>query len=130
MPQAVYANPRCFLKENKREFSHEIGHLLGFFHEHNRPDRDNFIDIAWENVATGKTHQFGIRDRAITVSFGSPYDFGSIMQYPLDYYSKDGSHTMVKKVEYNGPIGKNTKPSQTDIQQLRYLYGCDTCESL
>ena len=129
MPQFVYINPRC-LSEARRFMSHELGHLFGFFHEHNRPDRDKYIEIVWENVQKNKEEQFKKKTKDEVFSFGSPYDFGSIMQYPLDYYSVEkGKPTMKPRVKYNGPVGTRMRPSQMDKQQLKYLYGCETCKS-
>lgn len=33
---------------------HELGHTLGFFHEHSRPDRDNYVKIAFDRVRPGE----------------------------------------------------------------------------
>ena len=33
-------------------------HAIGFFHEHNRYDRDNYVDVNWENVGAGLESRF------------------------------------------------------------------------
>ena len=35
---------------------HEMMHALGFYHEHSRPDRDDYIGIVEENVKRGRVN--------------------------------------------------------------------------
>jgi astacin len=58
---------------------HEIGHSVGYFHEQQRPDRDQFVDIREENIEAGKEPNFEIHLGGIILG---PYDYGSIMHYP------------------------------------------------
>jgi Astacin (Peptidase family M12A) len=57
---------------------HELGHLLGLIHEHQRSDRDEYLTILWENVPAGAESQLA---PIFNAEIKSPYDFESIMHY-------------------------------------------------
>ena len=57
-------------------------HALGFYHEHQRTDRDRFVRINLRNVEDSQRSNFARlpRNRASTTyNFG--YDYSSIMHY-------------------------------------------------
>uniref|UniRef100_A0A914NZ52 Metalloendopeptidase n=1 Tax=Meloidogyne incognita TaxID=6306 RepID=A0A914NZ52_MELIC len=68
--------------------AHETGHALGFWHTHQRPDRERYISINWRNVLEEATASF-MPFRSMLQAFAikqvsgrrSPYDYGSLMHY-------------------------------------------------
>lgn len=59
---------------------HEIGHLVGFYHEHQRNDRDKYVIIHGENALSEVDRKFSLELKGETNNM-VPYDFGSIMHY-------------------------------------------------
>ncbi|XP_035693893.1 tolloid-like protein 1 [Branchiostoma floridae] len=102
---------------------HEIGHLIGFWHEHSRPDRDDFVNILYENVKDGERHNFEKLWKTQINSLGQRYDYMSIMHYGSRYFTKNGRETLSPR-QSNVMIGQRTALSQMDIVQANLLYKC------
>lgn len=98
---------------------HEIGHVVGFWHEQSRPDRDQYITIHQENIRPGYKSDF---DKINAVdSLGVPYDFNSIMHYSRYAFAKPGNITISSK-EDDIPFGRAPVLSRLDILQTELLY--------
>lgn len=66
-----------------RTARHELGHTLGMWHEHQRPDRDTYIDV-FEANSVFDAEQFKTNYGATAVSaalWTSDYDLLSVMHY-------------------------------------------------
>ncbi|KAA0704371.1 Bone morphogenetic protein 1 [Triplophysa tibetana] len=131
-PQAISIGKNC---DKFGIVVHELGHVIGFWHEHTRPDRDNHVDIFRENIQPGQEYNFIKMDSDDVDSLGEGYDFDSIMHYARNTFSR-GVYldTMLPKYDVEGarpPIGQRTRLSKGDIAQARKLYKCPRCgESL
>jgi Astacin (Peptidase family M12A) len=78
-----WAAPNC----RHRDYVHEWGHILGYFHEHQRADRDQYVTVQRPNRMDPVKGQ----------AFGA-YDFDSIMHYDAFDRLPDGS------IDYNAVI--------------------------
>lgn len=91
---------------------HEIGHVVGMWHEQSREDRDAFVTINWANIQAGFEHNFNQH-----VTDGDDvgvYDYGSIMHYPRDAFGVAGSET-ITPTNTTAQIGQRTSLSAGDI---------------
>lgn len=50
-PQAISIGKNC---DKFGIVVHELGHVIGFWHEHTRPDRDEHVSIIRDNIQPGK----------------------------------------------------------------------------
>jgi hypothetical protein len=59
-------------------YLHEVGHVLGLAHEHQRPDRDNYITVHYDRLRSGIESQWERMSGLRTIT---GYDIGSLMHY-------------------------------------------------
>ncbi|XP_014879731.1 low choriolytic enzyme-like, partial [Poecilia latipinna] len=100
---------------------HEVLHALGFHHEQARSDRDEHVEILFENIEEGAENNF---EKEETNNLGTPYDFTSVMHYGKYAFSKNENPTIVAKSDPNYDWGRATKMSANDIARVNRLYGC------
>jgi len=103
---------------------HELLHVLGFFHEQSRPDRDDFLEIHLENVESDMAHNFEKYAWGSSVlNQGSPYDYASVMHYETTAFSMNGLPTMIPR-QAGVNIGRAQQLSPIDIAEVRHYYSC------
>ncbi|XP_035899838.1 low choriolytic enzyme-like [Anopheles stephensi] len=105
---------------------HELMHTLGFYHEHNRLDRDRYITVLYSNMLPDESLQsnFDLVDPKNTTTFNVPYDLGSIMHYRKDAFSKQPTvlDTMRAKVPWEGELGQRDTLSWYDALLINIMY--------
>jgi len=116
--------PGCVYKS---VVQHELIHALGFYHEQSRSDRDAYVDILYDNVIAGKSHNFDRADSSLTQS--TNYDYASIMHYsPYAFGKKVVSCTnsvqvcnnAVVAIQFKGTGQDGSSPKCLDIPNGYY----------
>ncbi|XP_046549591.1 zinc metalloproteinase dpy-31-like [Haliotis rubra] len=110
--------------------THEIGHALGFWHEHERPDRDKYVTVYFENIKAGRSHAFGRESWKNTRSIGIPYDYSSVMHYSTKAFSKNNKPTITaKESDMERTLGTGSGLSFYDVKLANLIYCQATCGS-
>ncbi|XP_033126969.1 zinc metalloproteinase nas-7-like isoform X2 [Anneissia japonica] len=121
---------------NVGNIMHELGHIIGFYHEQNRPDRDKYIKVLVDNIDASKLPNYRKYSRSETRTIGFAYDYESIMHYSNNAFSNGNGPTFkIKKIAsgFNFTVGQRRRVSDLDVAQVREMYKCnklsvnDTC---
>lgn len=126
-PQAISIGKNC---DKFGIVVHELGHVVGFWHEHTRPDRDKHVQIITRNIVAGQEYNFNKLTEEEVNSLGLNYDYESIMHYAKNTFSKSSSlDTILPKGILRGriEIGQRIRLSSGDVAQTNILYKCPKC---
>ena len=105
---------------------HELGHVIGFWHEQSRPDRNEYIDVLYENILPGFEVNFNRRPESDINSLGVGYDYNSIMHYDEDFFQIYSYLDTLRAKDPTIPLGQARQLSKLDIIQTNRLYNCGT----
>ncbi|KAH8271408.1 hypothetical protein KR018_009102, partial [Drosophila ironensis] len=110
---------------------HELGHTIGFHHEHARGDRDEHIIINKANIIRGQEYNFDVLSPEEVDLPLLPYDYNSIMHYAKNSFSKSTYLDTITPIGIppGTPIelGQRRRLSRGDIVQANLLYKCASC---
>jgi astacin len=95
---------------------HELGHAIGFYHEHNRYDRNDYINVNTANLDQGLLSQLRRIPKGESNTLGLGYDYASIMHY--------SSLRGIITPKSNVPFGNAEELSPLDIEKAQRLYRC------
>jgi len=113
-----------FLSEGCRwpQIVHELMHALGFIHEHSRTDREEYIEILWDNIDEKHHFQFAmVPDLLMETVKGKPFDFQSVMLYPPTAFAKDPKKPTLRPRQ-GTPLNPKSGLSQQDIERINDMY--------
>jgi hypothetical protein len=98
---------------------HEMGHTLGLYHEHTRPDRDTYVNIFWGNIRAGLEENFYTLTDGTKVG---PYDDSSVMHYPSYEFTATGGPTILRK-DGSTVTANYIGLSAQDASSIKQMYG-------
>ncbi len=121
--------------------AHELGHVLGFYHTHQRPDRDMFITWYTNRTDTNKVGNFTIEPTALGYPRNA-MDYASVMSYPrctfttcadCGVFCEDCPGTLencrVLKIkdpaafaEFDSQMGQRTNLTRIDTLVMSFMY--------
>ncbi|XP_055335913.1 zinc metalloproteinase nas-14-like isoform X2 [Paramacrobiotus metropolitanus] len=103
---------------------HEILHALGFYHEQNRPDRDDYVQVFVDHIQPGM-YNMNYRILPNMSTHGVQYDFDSILHYsPFEFAISRKRPAMLPRFGKDKMIGQRRRLSSQDETKIKKAYGC------
>ncbi|GFS95795.1 zinc metalloproteinase nas-7 [Nephila pilipes] len=100
---------------------HGMGLTAGLINQQERPDRDKYIKVNFENIPDEWQSQFEkIADKVYFHTH--PYDYGSITHYPMTSSVYTDAFEVRQSLVEDNKIGKAKHLSQIDIDKLNSMY--------
>lgn len=99
---------------------HQLMHSLGFLHEQNRSDRNDYVDILWENMNNGSSKNFQVTHTGLY-----SYDYESVLHFSDVAFTKNGKVT-VKVLKDGVGIGQRNGFSKGDVEKVNKIYNCSS----
>lgn len=115
-------SPKCV---KKGIVMHEMMHAAGFYHQQSASNRDEYVEIVWDNILDGKESNFNKYDESEVTDFETAYDYASIMHYSGKAFSKNGNATIVALHNVTS-LGQRDGFTDTDLTKLNRMYN-STC---
>lgn len=119
--QKIVLNLNC----REKEIAHEVMHALGFLHEQNRNDRDQFIKIHWDNIRQDYTEQFKKIPETIFPVEQAKFDFKSTMLYPPFAFALSPSLPTITTNEGEFYQSGRSWLSEGDLNKIKVFYSVD-----
>ncbi|KAL1140116.1 hypothetical protein AAG570_000048, partial [Ranatra chinensis] len=114
-------SPGCLTKVGT--VMHEMMHAIGFLHEQNRWERDQYVIINYSNIQPGRESNFEKAQKWTTDDQGVTYDYDSVMHYSAAAFSANGRPTITPRHPI-ATLGQRDNLSKMDIQKIRRMYKC------
>lgn len=72
-------------------------------------DRDEYVEIKYENITPGKERNFMKHSRSEVTHFNTTYDYHSVMHYSAYAFSKNKEPTIIPWVSENSVLKIKTQ---------------------
>merc|ERR1719384_1819662 len=97
---------------------HEFMHALGFWHEQSRADRDDNVQILWNNINPSMKFNFMKYTLTQIQHLNAPYDTCSVMHYSATAFTMNGSPTIKKRKKSKCQLGQRKGFSDMDVKKI------------